>query len=99
MLETLTYDQFPPLVGTLFHLVLENGQRHDLQLVSAGKVMESQAARLKRNAFSLFFLGPHEPMFEQHIYTFEHDTLGTLEFFIVPVGHDAAGMLYEAVFT
>jgi hypothetical protein len=98
VLETLRYEQFSPLAGTIFHLV-EKEQRYDLQLVSVGKVMESQAARLKRNAFSLFFLGPHEPIFEQRIYTFEHDTLGTLEFFIVPVGHDAAGMLYEAVFT
>jgi hypothetical protein len=98
VLETLRYEQFLPLVGTFFHLD-ENGQRYDLQLVTVGKVMESQAARLKRNAFSLFFLGPHEPLFEQRIYSFEHETLGTLEFFIVPVGHDAAGLLYEAVFT
>src|ERR1051326_3799675 len=94
VLETLQYDHLKPLVGTPFHLV-EKGQRHDLQLVTVGKVMESQAARLKRTAFSLFFLGPHEPFFEQRIYKFEHDTLGSLEFFIVPVGHDAAGMLYE----
>lgn len=98
MLETLTYDQLSNFVGTTFVLV-ENEQRYELKLVTAGKVMESQAARLKRNAFSLFFLGPHEPLFEQRIYTFEHETLGTLEFFIVPVGHDAAGILYEAVFT
>ena len=98
MLETLTYDQLSKLVGTTFHLV-EKDQRYDLPLVSAGKVMESQAARLKRNAFSLYFLGPHEPFFEQRIYRFEHEQLEPLEFFIVPVGHDAAGFLYEAVFT
>lgn len=98
MLETLTYDQFAKLAGTSFHLA-QGGQRYELQLVSVGKVMESQAARLKRNAFSLFFLGPHEPLFEQRIYRLEHEQLEALEIFIVPVGHDAAGILYEAVFT
>jgi hypothetical protein len=86
------------LVGSTFRLA-EAGETYPLQLVSAGKVMESQAARLSRNAFSLYFLGAHEPVFEQRIYTFDHDTLGRIDLFIVPVGHDANGVLYEAVFT
>lgn len=98
VLETLTYDQMAQFVGSTFRLV-RDGASHDLVLVQAGKVMESQAARLKRAAFSLYFLGPHEPYFEQCIYNFEHDTLGGLEMFIVPVGHDQKGFLYEAVFT
>jgi hypothetical protein len=98
VLETLTYDQFEPLVGSKFRLVA-NDAGTDLTLVTVGRVMESQAARLKRGAFSLFFIGPHEPLFEQAIYPFTHETLGQLEMFIVPVGHDAAGLLYEAVFT
>jgi len=36
----------------------------------------------------------------QAIYTFEHDQLGTLQIFIVPIGPaaDGQGMRYEAIF-
>jgi hypothetical protein len=98
VLETLTYDQMKALVGSTFHIV-DSEKTADLQLVTAAKVMESEAAKLKRNAFSLFFLGPHEPFFEQRIYPLDHETLGRMELFIVPVGHDQHGILYEAVFT
>ena len=85
------------LVGSTFHLA-GDGKSADLRLVTAAKVMESEAAKLKRTAFSLFFLGPHEPFFEQRIYPLDHEGLGRLELFIVPVGHDENGFLYEAVF-
>ena len=35
----------------------------------------------------------------QLIYSLEHATLGTLEVFLVPVGPDAVGMRYDAVFS
>ncbi|MDX6508976.1 MAG: hypothetical protein QOG81_728, partial [Gaiellaceae bacterium] len=35
----------------------------------------------------------------QQIYRFDHDELGTLEIFIVPIGTDEGGVRYEAVFT
>jgi hypothetical protein len=37
----------------------------------------------------------------QSTYRFEHDTLGVLDLFVVPIGPpaDGDGMLYEAVFS
>ena len=98
MLESLTFDQMKAFVGTTFHTTA--GDREiDLLLVQAGKVMESEAAQLDRNPFSLFFLGPGDLYLPQKMYTLRHETLGTLEIFIAPVGRDAKGYLYEAVFT
>jgi hypothetical protein len=59
-----------------------------------------------RAPFALIFHGPPEPVRPQGIYRVEHDQLGTLELFLVPVGPDApaepgrepAAMRYEAVF-
>ena len=59
-----------------------------------------------RTPFSVLFHGPLEPVIPQGIYRLEHEKLGTLEFFIVPVGPTGTvgsaaadpAMRYEAVF-
>jgi hypothetical protein len=48
--------------------------------------------------FSLLFRGPLAPVLPQCIYRLTHDTLGSMEIFLVPVGPDGEGMQYEAVF-
>lgn len=48
--------------------------------------------------FSVVFLGPGEPVLPQRIHRLEHEALGALELFIVPIGRDAAGVRYQAVF-
>ena len=97
-LETLTYDQMLGFVGTTFHAAVDD-RRIEIVLDKALKVMESEAARLKRNPFSLRFAGPAEPFLPQRTYTLQHETLGTLEIFLVPIGRTANGFIYEAVFT
>ena len=50
--------------------------------------------------FSLLFHGPGDPQLSQAIHTFEHDVLGTLEIFIVPVlGSTRARIVYQACFS
>jgi hypothetical protein len=97
MLDTLTIESFEPLVGTSFWLQ-NNAQKIELRLTKAARVMESEAARLKRTAFSLFFLGPI--LLPQHIYQLTHDGFADpIDLFLVPIGKDAGGFNYEAVFT
>jgi hypothetical protein len=48
-------------------------------------------------SFSLLFQGPAEPFLPQAIYPLEHAQLGAFALFLVPVGKNAAGFLYEAV--
>ncbi len=101
MLDELTFDQMKECVGQSFRVDVEGRSPIDLLLVRAGKVMESEAARLKRNPFSLYFLGPPEPYLPQRIYPIHHETFGAEAegIFLVPVGKDPKGYLYEAVFT
>lgn len=99
MLEDLTIESFEPYVGTSFWADFPNGSKVELRLTRAAKVMESEAARLPRHPFSLFFIGPKSFLLKQHTYRLTHETLEPLEIFIVPVGEEAGGYLYEAVFT
>jgi hypothetical protein len=97
MLDQLTIESFQPHVGTSFWLQ-NNAQKIELRLTRTARVMESEAARLKRTAFSLFFLGP--VLLPQQIYRLTHDRFAEpLDIFLVPIGKDAGGFQYEAVFT
>jgi len=99
MLDQLTIESFEPHVGSSFWL-REGNHKVELRLERAAKVMESEAAHLKRNPFSLYFLGPGSIYLAQKIYHLEHDAFPEpLEIFLVPVAKESAGYLYEAVFT
>jgi hypothetical protein len=59
---------------------------------------EPAGAGALRAPFSLVFRGPLEPLLPQGIHRLEHDALGELDLFLVPIGPDEAGTRYEAVF-
>ena len=105
-LETLTAENFRGHQGTRFRLTGgPSGMPLDVDLA---EVTEHGANRPGpfRAPFSVVFHGPLQPVLPQGIYRVEHEQLGTLELFIVPVGPDepaAPGqaptvMRYEAVF-
>lgn len=49
--------------------------------------------------FSILFLGPDQPVLSQGTYAVEHDRLGTLELFLVPMATAQRSTSYEAVFS
>jgi hypothetical protein len=52
----------------------------------------------RQEAFSIFFHGPAEHFMQQGMVKLQNARLGEIEIFLVPVGRDAAGFQYEAVF-
>src|SRR5262245_37153288 len=97
MIDKLTIDSFEPHVGTSFWLQAGN-RKIELRLTGAAKVMESEAARLTRTPFSLYFLAP--VLLPQQIYRLTHEGFPEpLDIFLVPVARDASGVTHEAVFT
>ena len=70
---------------------------HVLRLVEAESLGE-RAVSTQRDPFRLAFLGPIDPVFPQRIYRLEHDVLGALDIFLVPIARDAGGTTYEAIF-
>jgi hypothetical protein len=97
MLDQLTIESFEPHVGTSFWLH-ENGHKVELRLTRAARVMESEAARLNRTAFSLFFVAPI--LLPQQIYHLTHEAFAEpLDIFLVPVAKEGNAYTVEAVFT
>ena len=98
MLAHLTDASFEPHVGSSFWVEFPTGGKVELRLTRVARVMESEAARLDRHPFSLFFVGPKSFMLQQFTYHLTHPEMEALDIFLVPVGQDAQTYTYEAVF-
>ena len=53
---------------------------------------------MTRAPFSLIFRGASPVVLPQKLYSLNNATLGRLDLFLVPVGRDREGVLYQAVF-
>ncbi len=98
MLDSVTLTSFVDCLGTVFRLDAGEALSLELTLIEAEATRFSSQAD-SSSAFSLIFRGALQPILPQQIYKFEHDRLGTLEMFIVPIGPDNQGMRYQAIFT
>jgi hypothetical protein len=90
-LEALTIADFAPLVNERFRISADE-QAFDAELVEVTEIPREPGGRAP---FSLVFQGGPNPPLPQQIYFVEHERLGALEIFIVPIAVDR----YEAVFT
>lgn len=95
-MSELTLDTFSPAVGEAFTVGDDESAKVELLLVEA--VAKDVGPHAPRLAFSLLFQGPADPFLPQATYRFEHSSLGLMEIFIVPLGHDEHGTTYEAFF-
>ena len=103
MLESFTLSTFSDRLGQTFRVCPPSSDPLEIELINATdlgpKPKAPQGTPVKRqSSFSLLFRGPMEPILPQKMYPFEHPELGKFDLFIVPVGPDQAGQVYEAVF-
>jgi hypothetical protein len=97
----MSFEQFSGRVGQTFQVSTDGGPSISAELVEATEGTEGGGAGpdgQSRQQFALVFRGPREPVLTQATYAVEHDELGRLEIFLVPIGPDGSGMRYEAVF-
>lgn len=94
-LELLTAADFAPHVHERFRIAPDGGAPFELELIEVAEADDGGA----RRQFSLVFRGGPSPPLPQRIYPVEHDRLGRLEIFLVPLGPDGEGQRYQAVFT
>jgi hypothetical protein len=92
MPEDLTIDDFRPLLGDRFRIAPDGAEPFEVELVEVTEISRESGGRAP---FSLVFQGGPNPPVEQRIYRVEHDGLGELDVFLVPIAIDR----YEAVFT
>lgn len=100
MLDQLTYEKAKELEGTSFWVYPEEDHKVELRVLEVAKVMESEAARLRRNPFSMFMLGPDSYQLKQGAFAMTHEAFPEPFFmFVTTVAQDPNGYIYEAVFT
>jgi hypothetical protein len=92
----MTLDTFTPHVGTAFQAETDAGGVELVLADAAGARHEPMPGA--RPPFTLTFRGPVRPMLPQGTYPLTHPSLGGLDIFLVPIGADAEGVSYEAVF-
>lgn len=98
MPSNLTAEAFAENLNTKFRVRVESPRPVELELteVKVYNAGENEHGGMER--FSLFLHGPGDLYLPQHTYALEHASMGELDLFIVPVGRDERGFLYEVVF-
>ena len=69
-----------------------------LTLVEAAPLPVHPYPGMLRAPFSLVFRSTKGVILPQRLYRVEHADIGAVDLFLVPVGRDVAGVLYQAVF-
>jgi hypothetical protein len=98
----LVSETFASRIGESFELILASGERVETVLAACEETRygdpEDLRERLGRVPFSLQFVSPDRERYApQQTFTVRHDELGEFELFVVPLGPEERGMLYEAV--
>jgi len=97
-LSTVTHEDFEPCIGQTFLVTPENANGLEMELTQVKPLGAPGTAAGARQPFSLLFRGPLEPVLPQQMLRIENSTLGKLGLFLVPIGPDEIGMLYDATF-
>lgn len=98
MLDKLTLGSFEPLLGKVFDLILDDGSVLQMTLFQATALKAYEYPGRTRAPFQIRFKGPLTILLEQKIYTLRNADLGTEAIFLVPIGQESDGFVYQAVF-
>ena len=96
VLANLTISDFSQHVGERLRIELDEARSVEVELTEARELLSGTE---KRTPFSIVLRGPEDLALEQRIYSVHGEAFGKLDLFLVTVGPDKQGMLYEAVFT
>jgi hypothetical protein len=90
----LTKAMFEENLNTKFWLLNEGSEPYAMDLVE----LSNGHSTPRQEQFSLRFRGDRNQVFPQRIYPMKHDSIGSFDLFLVPIGRDDTGTFYEAVF-
>jgi hypothetical protein len=89
----LVRDEFAEVLGTSFVLTVGEDRTVDIKLTEVSPVRD----RPHQVSFSMLFKLPADQWVEQGLYDLKHESFGTFELFLVPIGQDPDGFVLEAV--
>ena len=93
MLENVRVGTFSGHLGDTFRVYPDDSSTLDLELVSATEQGDGSG-----RPFSILFRGSKDALLPQRTYRMEREKIGAFDIFIVPIGPDDEGLLYEAMF-
>ena len=96
--SVLVLEDFADKVGHVFAVSEQDVPAVPLTLTEAGLLNGFRSRPGIRPPFSLVFLARDPRVLPQRLYRLEHDELGELTIFLVPVAKDAQGVSYQATF-
>lgn len=94
----LAYEDFVDKVGEVFPIGDADVPRIPLTLAETELLKAYGLKPGMRQPFSLTFLAKDPRVLPQRIYRLEHNGLGALDIFLVPIGKNADGVSYQATF-
>jgi len=94
----LQFEDFANRIGDSFAIAEQGFAGLSLTLTEAEPLRAAWTRPGQRPPFSLVFVGRHQQVLEQRLYSFDLARIGKVDIFLVPIGRDANGVSYQAVF-
>jgi hypothetical protein len=98
MPANMSEEAFRENLNTKFRVLMDAPRPIELELVEVTSYHAGAQEQSGMERFSLIFYGPGDIYMPQYNYPLEHERMGALKIFIVPIGRDERGFRYEAVF-
>ncbi|ACK66018.1 conserved hypothetical protein [Rippkaea orientalis PCC 8801] len=103
MITNLEKSLFDNYLEDEFYIKMSESESIQFKLVEVESLQTNQrrkpSNKIRSQPFSLIFVGPLTPIFNQSIYQLSHPQLGEIEIFLVPLGESDTGIEYQAIFT
>jgi uncharacterized protein DUF6916 len=93
-MEKPQYSDFAENIHTTFHVIRDVEESLELELME----VTGQTKKGQYEHFTLEFRGPRQPILAQQIYELEHERMGRISLFLVPIRGDENAVYYEAIF-
>lgn len=94
MPEFYTKEDFSKHLNTKFSIPTDAPGVFELELIEVVSTLSTP----RQEQFSIFFRGPLNIFLPQATYHFQHEGMGEVDLFLVPIGKEEDGFRYEAVF-
>lgn len=91
------YEGFAPYLNETFEVNL-GASSVEMTLVQATKGKPRDWEGLRKEPFALLFKCAKPVILPQRVYPFANSGFGKMDIFIVPVGRDRDGVVYQAIF-
>jgi len=92
-----TFEGFAPFLNQTFSVGV-GASTVEMTLVQATKGKPQHYEGLRKEPFSLIFKCASPVILPQKMYAFQKPGFGSMDIFIVPVGRENDGVVYQAVF-